>query len=125
MNIAVIGIGSNINPFDNIKKAKKVISSEQKLLGESKFVKTKPVGFKNQPDFINGAFLIETDLELKELRAYLKNVEIKLGRKKSSNKFTSRTIDLDIIVWNNTVIDNDFYEREFVRNSVKELLPEL
>ena len=123
MNTAVVSVGSNINPKENIETSKKKISNEFKLIGSSTFIKTKPIGFKDQDDFYNGAFLIQTDRELDEVNSVLKNIEVAIGRVRSSNKQGPREIDLDIIIWNNAVIDNDVYERDFLRNSVSELLP--
>ena len=51
MNIAAIGVGSNINPDYNIKKAKQILTKDHKLLGSSSFIKTRPIGFKDKNDF--------------------------------------------------------------------------
>ena len=59
------------------------------------------------------------------LKSWLKNLEKKLGRVRLENKNGPRTIDLDIIIWNREVVDNEVYEREFLLNSINELLPEL
>ena len=125
INNAVISLGSNIDPDQNIQKAKELLQREQKVLGESTFVRTKPIGNTAQPDFINGALLISTELGLSELIARLKKLERMLGRKKSEDKFGPRPIDIDVVIWNGKVIDNDFYERSFVQNAVLELLPDL
>jgi 2-amino-4-hydroxy-6-hydroxymethyldihydropteridine diphosphokinase len=125
MNIAAIGVGSNINPDYNIKKAKQILTKDHKLLGSSSFIKTRPIGFKDENDFLNGAFLISTDLKFEEFIEYLKKVEKKLGRIKSYKKFSSRTIDLDLVVWNEKIIDKDFFTRKFLRHSIIELLPNL
>ncbi|MEQ9618153.1 MAG: 2-amino-4-hydroxy-6-hydroxymethyldihydropteridine diphosphokinase [Deltaproteobacteria bacterium] len=124
-NRAVIGVGSNIDPEENIKKAKEAIASEFKLIGASSFIRTEPVEFKNQPMFVNGAVLIETVIDYAELKARLIDLEIKLGRVRTGNKNGPRIIDLDILVWNGDIVDRDVYEREFLAESVKELLPEL
>jgi|TARA_B100002003_G_C14141105_1_gene548703 2-amino-4-hydroxy-6-hydroxymethyldihydropteridine diphosphokinase len=125
MNIAAIGVGSNINPDYNIKKAKQILTKDHKLLGSSSFIKTRPIGFKDENDFLNGAFLVSTDLKFDEFIEYLKKVEKKIGRIKSYKKFSSRTIDLDLVVWNDKIIDNDFFTRKFLRHSIIELLPNL
>ena len=125
MNIAVISIGSNIDSEVNIEKARSLLAGEHELLGESSFVRTKPVGYLKQPDFINGAFLLSTEMDQGELERNLKKIEKALGRVKTAIKFGPRTIDLDIVVWNGKVVDRDFYERDFVRNACCELLPEL
>ena len=58
-----------------------------------------------------------------ELSEGLKKIEVDMGRIKTSNKQGPREIDLDIIIWNNRVVDNDVYERKFLQNSILELLP--
>ena len=124
MNQAVIGVGSNIEPERSVSEAKKILGKEQSMLRCSSWVQTKPIGFLQQPDFLNGAFLVETELELEEFKSYLKDLEKRLGRVKTKNKFGPRVIDLDLLIWNGDVLDSDVYEREFVRNAVLELLPD-
>ena len=126
MNSVIIGVGSNIKPRQNIKKAKILLAQNLKILAQSRFLTTKPFGKTNQANFINGAILIETSLKVEELRNHLKGIEQVLGRNTSANKeFGARTIDLDILVWNEKIVNKDFYERDFVRNSILELLPQL
>ena len=124
MNRVVISVGSNINPDLNIKRAIELLKNELDILGESTFVKTQPVGYVHQPDFVNGALLITTELELNGLIILLKFIEQKLDRVKTGNRYGPRTIDLDVVVWNGKVINDDFYERDFVRKAVLELLPD-
>ncbi len=125
LNEVVIGVGSNIDSGNNIKEAKKAVELTHNLIKTSSFIETEPIGCKNQNNFLNGAFLIETEMDTLTLKSWLKNLEEKLGRIRSENKDGPRTIDLDIIVWNREVVDNEVYEREFLLNSIKELLPEL
>jgi 2-amino-4-hydroxy-6-hydroxymethyldihydropteridine diphosphokinase len=124
-NIAAIAVGSNINPDYHIALARQKIVSNQKLLAESDFVLTAPVGEIDQPDFRNGAWLIETTLDVNPLRIYLKEVETATGRQPSTNKYGPREIDLDIVVWNGEIIDPDFYERKFLQRAIGQLLPDL
>ncbi len=124
MNTAIIGLGSNIEPQKNIQLTKKILSEKFKVLNESKFIITKSIGIVAQPDFINGALLVQTELSYDEFRSYLKDMELKLGRTKDSTQnYGPRIIDIDILAWNDRVIDHDFYERDFVRNFVLELSP--
>ncbi len=146
MNSAIIGVGSNIDAHANIEKAGGVISRDQELKEISAFVTTRHVNtstrmpeYSNeQPDFLNGAFAIETELDMKGLKSYLKGVERSLGRplpQKSPSIATAgetpagrsgaRTIDLDIIVFNGLVVSGDFKLYAFVRDAVLELAPEL
>lgn len=123
MNTVVVSVGSNINPIENIETAKTMISEEFDLIETSSFNETEPIGFKDQDNFYNGAFLVKTDKEFDEFNELLKKIETKMGRVKTSNKQGPRKIDLDIIVWNKKVIDSDVYERKFLQNSILELLP--
>ena len=125
MNRAVIGLGSNIHPEENIRRAKEAIAGEFTLIKSSSFVETEPVGFKEQDRFLNGALLVETESDASSLKSWLKELESKLGRVNTDNRYGPRTIDLDILVWNGEVVDEEVYEREFLRKSIKELLPDL
>ena len=124
MNTSILVLGSNIEPHKNINLAKRLISKRFQVLSESRFLKTKPVGGMDQPDFINGALLIQTELKSELLRFELKRIEHKMGRtKNTSQSYGPRTIDIDILVWNDQVVNQDFYDREFVRDFVFELSP--
>lgn len=123
-NTAVVSVGSNISPEQNIVNARTLLSAEQELLAESSLVMTKPRGFADQPDFINGAFLIATEMNMGALIAYLKDVESRLGRVRTNNPDGPRTIDLDVVVFNGKIVDDDFHRYDFVGNAVLELCPE-
>jgi 2-amino-4-hydroxy-6-hydroxymethyldihydropteridine diphosphokinase len=125
MNKAIVGLGSNIEPEQNIQEARKILTKQYRVLTESRFEVTQPIGSMDQPDFINGAVLLETALNVEELRIALKQIELDLGRDVQHGKGGPRTIDLDIIVWNDKIIDQDFYNRGFLRKSVLEILPDL
>lgn len=77
-----------------------------------------------QPDFINTGCLLHTQLEQDELLKQLKQIEECLGRK-PFNSDEPRTIDLDLAVWEGTIVDADVYSRDFLQAIVIELLPEL
>ena len=120
-NTAIIGIGSNINAEKNIPKILKILKTKVTVLKVSAFLKTKPIGILNQPDFTNGAVKIQTNIEFEKLNKLLKKIEDQLGRIRTGPKSGSRCIDLDIIVWNNKIIDKDYYTRDFLQKSVSEL----
>ena len=125
MNKAIIALGANIDPDINIARAKKIIAENYNILAESDIVETEPIGYSRQPNFLNGAVLIETKLTRTELRKWLKRVENRLGRIRTANKYGPRTIDLDIVVWNNKIVDNDVYERDFLWNAICEVSAEI
>ena len=121
MNDCIVGIGSNVEPEKNIAKMLKLLANEVVIVQVSKIVKTKPIGIANQPDFSNGAVRIKTEKGMDELNQLLKSLEDQMGRDRTQPKFGPRNIDLDIMIWNNAIIDTDFFSREFLRNSATEL----
>lgn len=121
MNDCIIGIGSNIDADKNIAEMLSLLGNEVKIVQVSQMVRTKPIGIAEQPDYTNGAVLIKTSMNLDELSVFLKALEDRMGRDRSQPKFGPRNIDLDILIWNNTIIDQDFYTRDFLRNSAAEL----
>lgn len=121
MNLVIVGVGSNIDPVENIEKAKQLISQKHTIVKSSGFIKTKPIGFKDQADFLNGGWLIKTSLSNKLFKQFLTGIEDKLGRVRNDNKDGPRTIDLDIVVWNGHLVDSEYYERDFLQTIVKEL----
>ena len=121
----VIGLGSNINPESHLETAVKELTSRFQVSRKSSLSWTKPLGITNQPDFLNGALLIETDLEQKDLKIELQEIENSMGRDRSLPKDGPRVIDLDIVVWNKKVVDEDYYKRDFIRKGVEEILPDL
>ncbi len=125
MNNAVVGLGSNINPVKNVEKALRALSKTFQKVGLSKFVETEPFGFKEQDNFINGCMHIKTELELTEFQKTLKIIEKQLGRTSSRIKFGPKIIDLDVVVWNFEIIDQDFFERDYLKKSILELIPNL
>ena len=124
-NEVVIGLGSNIDPEANLEQAVLELESRFKVSKRSQWTRTKPIGIQDQPDFYNGALLMETELEQQSLKKELKRIEDLLGRDRSLPKYGPRTIDLDILIWNKKVIDEDYYERDFLRKGVEEIIPDL
>lgn len=121
MNTCIIGIGSNIQAEENISRSLQILRHDVKVIQVSKMVQTKPIGITDQHDFTNGAVKIETNWTQEELNNYLKNVEDLMGRDRSVQQYGPRCIDLDIMIWNNEIVDPDFFTREFLRNSAAEL----
>ena len=123
-NKVVIALGSNIEPEENLELAVVELNSRFKVSKRSQWIRTKPIGIQNQPDFYNGALLLETILSIESLKQELKSIENLMGRDRSKPKFGPRMIDLDILIWNGKVIDKDYYDRDFLRKGVEEILPD-
>ncbi len=122
MNTGIIGIGSNIDADNNIPKMLAILESHVEIIKVSSLIKTKPIGITDQPDFTNGAVKISTYLDEDSLILLLKQIEDDMGRNRSEQKFGPRNIDLDLAVWNGKIVDPDYFERDFLRTSVDELM---
>lgn len=125
MNHVIIGLGSNIESNQNIQRAREILAQKYHVVAESCFKVTKPVGKNEQADFINGSILIETKLAIRQLKTELDKIEKTMGRNRPHDRHGPRTIDLDIVVWNENIIDRDFYDRNYLKESVLELVPDL
>lgn len=121
MNVTIIGIGSNIDAEYNIDKAIKLLGKYIRIVQVSSWIKTEPIGITQQPAFTNGAVKAYAKYGQDELNRVLKAIEDEMGRDRTAPKFGPRCIDLDIIVWNGKVVDEDYYTRDFLRQSVEEL----
>ena len=134
MTRAYIGIGSNISPEANIKAAIRLLACRVRLVGFSTFYRTPAEGRPEQPDYINGVVVIETDLSPEALKhEVLRPIEHRLGRRRSGDKFAPRPIDLDILVHGSHQVQTtdlrlpaeDIENRAFVAIPLSEVAPEL
>ena len=106
MNRVFIALGSNVNSGHNMREAVRRLSSRCRLLAVSPVYETAPVGKTDQPNFLNAAALIETELTAAELKAdVLQVIEQELGRVRMEDRNAPRTIDLDISLFNDEVFD--------------------
>ena len=121
MNDCIIGIGSNIEAERNITEMLRLLAADIEIVQVSQMVQTKPIGIAEQADYTNGAVRIRTEMSLETLSLYLKMLEDRMGRDRSQEKFGPRNIDLDILIWNDSIVDPDYYTRDFLRKSADEL----
>jgi 2-amino-4-hydroxy-6-hydroxymethyldihydropteridine diphosphokinase len=117
----IIGIGSNIDPEKNIASALFFLRQEHTFVSVSSLIKTSPIGIQEQPDFLNGAAKVITEMEIADFKNYLKKLEDSLLRDRTSPKFGPRTIDLDIVLWDGEILDPDYYHRDFLKTAVEEI----
>ena len=137
MATAFVGIGSNLGePESQIAAALDQLAAEEgiELLAVSTLRETEPVGYLDQPNFLNGAARIETELPARELLERLLAIESRLGRVRGGGpRFGPRTIDLDLLVYGQERIDESglavphprLAERRFALEPLAELAPEL
>ncbi|WP_430815697.1 2-amino-4-hydroxy-6-hydroxymethyldihydropteridine diphosphokinase [Carboxylicivirga sp. RSCT41] len=117
----VIGLGSNINAGVNIPRALNELNVLGNVLKESEVLVTKPIGIKEQNDFSNSVVLMKVPLSESDLTIRLKQIEDKLGRDRSRPKFGPREIDLDIIVYDDVIVDDDYHSRDFLQKLVAQV----
>lgn len=123
LHLAIVSVGSNIDPEQNLQNCRDILRSEAVFLGEATVIKTEPDGYRDQPDFHNGAYLLGTDMSYDEFNQYLKGIETRLGRVKGPIKSGPRCIDLDIIIWDGKVVHSDYIQNKYyVIKPVNELL---
>jgi 2-amino-4-hydroxy-6-hydroxymethyldihydropteridine diphosphokinase len=129
-----IGVGSNIDPAENVKEALRLLAERVRIVGISTFFESEPLGRPEQPAFYNGVLEIDTDIPARALKfEVLRSIEAKLGRRRIADKFAARTIDLDVIIYGDLVIDEedltipdpDILERAFLAVPLLELAPDL
>jgi 2-amino-4-hydroxy-6-hydroxymethyldihydropteridine diphosphokinase len=133
MNRVYIAFGSNIGDrYKAVSDAFKLIEEKgMRILKKSEIYETEPYGFKDQPPFINGALLAETELSCREVLTSLLAIEKELGRVREF-RWGPRIIDLDIIFFNDEIYDEadlkvphpDMQNRGFVLKPLNEICPE-
>lgn len=105
-NRVFVSLGSNIEKEFNLPAAVRCLSRKCRILRASKVYESIPAGTIRQPNFLNAAVLLETDLDVERLKGeVLTEVETELERKRSTDKFGPRTIDVDIVLFNEEVFD--------------------
>lgn len=101
-------LGTNLGDrLENIRKAVTEIASDVgNVIKQSSIYQTAPWGQPNQPDFYNVVIEIETEYTATELLERLLKIETSLGRTRKE-RWGARTIDIDILFYNNEVIDSE------------------
>jgi len=125
MNSAIIALGSNIEPEKHVNQALQAIGEVFQLRQKSDFIYTAPIGIEEQPNFLNGVVLVNSEKNQEDIMAQLKQIENSMGRDRSGKKYGPRCIDLDLVVFNNHIIDEDVFERDFLQRTIHEVSPGL
>ena len=134
--ISYIGIGSNQqDPITQAQHAIKALQNlpQSKLTNCSSLYSSTPMGPQDQPDYVNAVAEIDTQLTAIELLDELQKIELNQGRVRKDNRWGPRTLDLDIILYDNQQIDNQrltiphygMQQREFVLYPLAEIAPNL
>jgi 2-amino-4-hydroxy-6-hydroxymethyldihydropteridine diphosphokinase len=135
MEKVYLGLGTNLGDRElNLRKA---INNVYELIGSvvlvSSIYETEPVGFRSEEKFLNMVAEVDTMLKPSGVMDMILKAEALLGRVRKGNKYTSRIIDLDILLFGNRIIENDslsvphpmMHERRFVLIPLCEIAPDL
>lgn len=135
MTKVYVGLGSNLgNKKENLISAINTIDAHDRIhvINKSGFYESAPVGGPVQPDYINCAVELETEIEPHRLLKEFKKIERLLGRK-AGVRWGPRTIDLDILLYGNLIINNHnlkipherMHKRIFVLEPLCEISPDI
>jgi 2-amino-4-hydroxy-6-hydroxymethyldihydropteridine diphosphokinase len=118
-------LGTNIEPEQNTKQAIHLLSRYSKILEMSSTWETVAVG-STGPNFLNTALRIECEHSPVELKVdVISVIENELGRIRTSDKNAPRTVDLDIVIYDDMLIDPAVWTKAFIAIPMAELRPEL
>jgi 2-amino-4-hydroxy-6-hydroxymethyldihydropteridine diphosphokinase len=137
--IAAIALGSNLpspfgSPEGNLREALTRLANLGHVVAVSTFHTTNPVGYLDQPRFLNAAALLETNLTPIDLLHSLLAIEHAMGRDRSTAPPKGpRIIDLDLLLYNDTILQTPeltlphpaLHERRFVLAPLAEIAPDL
>ena len=134
--LCYIAIGSNLaSPLEQVKAALDAIGEipQSRVVTVSSFYRTPPLGPQDQPDYLNAAVALETTLEAEALLDHTQRIELQQGRVRKAERWGPRTLDLDIMLFGDQVIQTprltvphyDMKNRGFMLWPLFEIAPEL
>ena len=135
MAIVFFSLGSNQGDrLESLVSATKLIDYEVgKLLDFSEVVETEPWGFKSETSFYNQILVVETILSADQVLKTVLEIEKKLGRVRQNARYSSRSIDIDILFYDDKVIEEDelkvphplLHKRRFILQPLFSVAPNL
>lgn len=136
MSICYIALGSNLgDPFAQANQAIRALQQlpQSKVIDVSPFYRSKPLGPQDQNDYLNAVIKMHTTLSPIALLDQLQAIEQSQGRVRKQNRWGARTLDLDILLYDDLVIDSErltiphyhMKHREFVLYPLFDIEPQL
>jgi len=106
--LVVIGLGSNIDPRENLPRGLAALEEAIEVVRVSRVYETEPVAAPGAPAFLNAAVLARTQLPFGELKQVFRTIESDLGRVRNPNdKSAPRQIDIDLLTYGDEVVRDD------------------
>ncbi|HEX4500024.1 MAG TPA: 2-amino-4-hydroxy-6-hydroxymethyldihydropteridine diphosphokinase [Scandinavium sp.] len=136
MTRVYIAVGSNLaSPLDQVNAAIAALGEipHTAIAAVSSFYRTPPLGPQDQPDYLNAAVALDTDLEPEALLNSTQRIELQQGRVRKDERWGPRTLDLDIMLFGDltlnterlTVPHYDMHNRGFMLWPLAEIAPDL
>lgn len=130
---AFVSVGSNIQPAENVRAAIRHLDQLARLKGVSTVYRSPALGRPEQPPYYNCVVELETEASPAKIKLALRRIEEEMGRVRTDDKYAARTIDLDLIVYDELALDTvelklpdpDILERPFLAVPLWELAPDL
>ena len=133
---AYVGLGANLGEREaTLRRAVDLLDTEDgvEVVAVSSLRETEPVGVLDQPRFLNGAVAVDTELSARDLLEVLFGIERTLGRVRDGSRWGPRTVDLDLLVYGDEVVEEAglrvphprLSERRFALEPLAELDPNL
>lgn len=123
-HLAYLNLGSNIQPETHLVRAVELLHEYGRVLKVSSAWESKSVGAEG-PNYLNACVLFQTALRQVELKeTVIRPIEARLGRRRSENKFAPRTIDIDIVLFDDQPYNDKFWRYAFVIVPLAEIYPE-
>jgi 2-amino-4-hydroxy-6-hydroxymethyldihydropteridine diphosphokinase len=120
---AYLNIGSNIEPEYHLQEAIRLLNEQGQVEAISNAWQSHAFG-SNGPDFLNACVLFLTHMTPDRLKErVIRPIEAQLGRVRSANKFAPRTIDIDIILFDDEPFGEEFWSNAFIVVPLADLLP--
>lgn len=120
-----LSLGSNIEPAMNLPQAIRLLKGYGPVEAVSTAWETKPMG-THGANYLNACVLFRSALAPTELKAQvIRPIEAALGRQRGSDRFAARTIDLDLVLFDNQPHNLEFWEQAFVTVPLAELCPDV
>ena len=104
MGRAFLSLGSNVEPEANLRSAIAALRARFGTIRLSPVYRTQAVGFEGA-EFLNAAVVLEADLEPQALDAWLHALEDAHGRDRNAPRFGDRTLDLDLVLYDDRIVD--------------------
>lgn len=136
MNRVFLALGSNLaDPLHQVRAALDALAAlpQTQLVSTSSFWRTPPYGPPDQPDYLNAAVALDTELTPETLLDNTQRIELEQGRVRKDHRWGPRTLDVDIMLFGNMTLNTprlivphyDMHHRAFMLVPLLEIAPDI